>query len=57
LQGGPFNAAEVARFEQNPYYRDAVALRHWDDLAKVPGMQVAPLDHYRPRLARISHQP
>jgi predicted HD phosphohydrolase len=55
LQGGPFTPAQAAEFEANPHYRDAVALRRWDDLAKVPGMQVPTLDHYRPRLARVLH--
>jgi phosphonate degradation associated HDIG domain protein len=53
LQGGPLSGAEISQFEQNPYYGQAVALRRWDDLAKVPGMEVAGLDHYRPRLAKI----
>jgi phosphonate degradation associated HDIG domain protein len=53
LQGGPFDHDEVAEFERNPHYREAVALRRWDDLAKVPRMQVAPLEHYRPRLAAV----
>jgi predicted HD phosphohydrolase len=53
LQGGPFSADEQRQFEHNPWYRDSLALRHWDDLAKVPGMDVPPLDHYRPRLARV----
>jgi phosphonate degradation associated HDIG domain protein len=53
LQGGPFTAAEAAEFERSPYYRDAVELRRWDDLAKVPGLEVPGLEHYRPRLARV----
>ena len=53
LQGGPFTAEEIAEFERHPFYRAAVALRHWDDLAKVPGMAVPGLDHYRPLLARV----
>jgi [1-hydroxy-2-(trimethylamino)ethyl]phosphonate dioxygenase len=53
LQGGTFDAAEVRQFEANPHFRDAIALRRWDDLAKVPGMDVPPLDHYRPRLERV----
>ncbi len=53
LQGGPFGPDEIRQFEQNPYYRQSVALRRWDDLAKVPGMEVAGLDHYRPRLAKV----
>ena len=31
LQGGPMDAEERANFESNPFYRDAVRLRHWDD--------------------------
>ena len=50
LQGGPLDEAGCQEFEQNPHYRQAVALRRWDDLAKIPGMQVAGLDHYRPAL-------
>jgi predicted HD phosphohydrolase len=33
-QGGPFDAAEVARFEQHKYFRDAVLLRRCDDGGK-----------------------
>jgi len=53
LQGGPFTADEVRRFEENPHYQAAVALRRWDDLAKVPGLEVPPLAHYRPLLTRV----
>ena len=38
LQGGPMTAAEVAEFEQLPFYQDAVQLRRWDDQAKDPEM-------------------
>ena len=31
LQGGAMAVAEMARFEAEPFYRDAVAVRHWDD--------------------------
>jgi phosphonate degradation associated HDIG domain protein len=55
LQGGPFGLAEVREFEANRWYQDAVALRRWDDLAKVPNMQVPALDHYRARLAAVLH--
>jgi gamma-butyrobetaine dioxygenase len=47
LQGGPFDADGRARFEANPHFRDAVRLRRWDDAAKVPGLDVPGLDHYR----------
>jgi phosphonate degradation associated HDIG domain protein len=47
LQGGPFSEAEAQEFEQRPLAREAVRLRRWDDLAKVPGMRVPGLEHYR----------
>lgn len=47
LQGGPFTEEEAEAFERQPFAREAVRLRRWDDLAKVPGMQVPGLDHYR----------
>jgi gamma-butyrobetaine dioxygenase len=43
LQGGPFDAGEVARFAASPYARDAVAVRRWDDAAKDPDEPVLPL--------------
>jgi phosphonate degradation associated HDIG domain protein len=52
LQGGPFTPDEAADFERSSHYRDAVELRRWDDLAKVPGLEVPGLEHYRPRLER-----
>jgi phosphonate degradation associated HDIG domain protein len=47
LQGGPFTAVEAHAFEQRPFAREAVQLRRWDDLAKVPGMKVPGLGQYR----------
>ncbi|MGA0600984.1 HD domain-containing protein [Caulobacter sp. KR2-114] len=34
LQGGPFDEGGAAAFERKPYWRQAVALRRWDDLGK-----------------------
>jgi phosphonate degradation associated HDIG domain protein len=50
LQGGPMEAEECVNFESNPLYHDAVRLRRWDDTAKVPGLTVPGLEHYRERL-------
>jgi len=47
LQGGTFSDAEAREFEQRPFAREAVRLRRWDDMAKVPGMPVPGLEHYR----------
>jgi [1-hydroxy-2-(trimethylamino)ethyl]phosphonate dioxygenase len=46
LQGGVMNEAEVAEFEQHPYFKDAVALRHWDDTAKDPEMLTPDIYHF-----------
>jgi phosphonate degradation associated HDIG domain protein len=53
LQGGPLSPEEVARFEQEPWFHSAVALRRWDDAAKVPGLVVPALDHYRSCLEAV----
>jgi predicted HD phosphohydrolase len=37
----------VAAFEANEFYRDAVALRRWDDEAKIPGLATKALGDYR----------
>ena len=50
LQGGPLAANEVRRFEQEPWFRSAIAVRRWDDAAKVPGLAVPGLEHYRTHL-------
>jgi phosphonate degradation associated HDIG domain protein len=47
LQGGTFDPVGVAAFEREPHAQDAVALRRWDDEAKVAGLVVPGLDHYR----------
>ncbi|MCX7699485.1 MAG: HD domain-containing protein [Gemmataceae bacterium] len=47
LQGGPFSPTELAAFEQEPHFRSALALRRWDDAAKVPGLALPGLEHYR----------
>lgn len=46
LQGGEMSAREVAEFEANEFASDAVRLRRWDDLAKIPGARVPPVGDY-----------
>jgi phosphonate degradation associated HDIG domain protein len=46
LQGGPMQAAEVALFEKEPYHRQAVRVRRWDDQGKVAGLKTAALGEY-----------
>ncbi len=48
LQGGAMDAGEVAAFEASPHAEAAVALRRWDDEAKVPGLATPTLDDFEP---------
>lgn len=50
LQGGPMSADEVAQFRTLRQAADAVALRRWDDAAKVPGMSVPAIEEYVPAM-------
>jgi phosphonate degradation associated HDIG domain protein len=38
LQGGPFDRKQALAFERAPYWRDAVALRRYDDMGKHTGI-------------------
>ena len=46
LQGGPMAAHEVAEFEAEPFHKDAVRVRQWDDQGKVAGLKTAGLGDY-----------
>ena len=52
-QGGPLDGPAVVAFAANPGFEAAMALRGWDDGGKRDGLAVAPLDAYRPLLARL----
>jgi phosphonate degradation associated HDIG domain protein len=47
LQGGPMSGAEMAAFRLEPFHRDAIQLRHWDDRGKVAGLRTADFAQYR----------
>jgi [1-hydroxy-2-(trimethylamino)ethyl]phosphonate dioxygenase len=53
LQGGCFTPEQARQFEQEPWFRSAVAVRRWDDEAKVPGLAVPGLEHYRKHLEAV----
>jgi len=53
LQGGLMSPEEVSAFENNPHFREAIQLRYWDDEAKIPNLEVPPLEHYRAHLAAV----
>ena len=55
LQGGPMNPQEVAAFEAEPHYREAVRVRIWDDKGKDPDMQTPEFAYYAPLLERVAN--
>jgi phosphonate degradation associated HDIG domain protein len=54
LQGGRFDDAQVHAFEDLPFYAEAVRLRRYDDLAKVPGQVTPPLSHYADVMLQVA---
>lgn len=50
LQGGVLSPAAATAFIQQPYANQAVQLRRWDDLAKVPNQDTPDLEHFLPSL-------
>jgi phosphonate degradation associated HDIG domain protein len=54
VQGGPMSSDEVGRFRRLPHFADAVALRRWDDEAKVRGLAVTPFVEYMPIMERVA---
>ena len=54
LQGGPMSRDEVEAFEREPYFRDAVRLRRWDDQAKIAGLPTPGFTHYLPIIERLA---
>jgi phosphonate degradation associated HDIG domain protein len=54
LQGGPMNQNEAREFESAPNAREAALLRRWDDEAKIVGVELSALRHYKPILERLA---
>jgi phosphonate degradation associated HDIG domain protein len=54
-QGGIFTDAQAHAFIAQPYAEEAVRLRRYDDLAKVPNKAVPGLENYLERLAEVAH--
>ncbi|MGE7435324.1 2-trimethylaminoethylphosphonate dioxygenase [Kitasatospora sp. NPDC001175] len=53
VQGGPMDAAEAAAFAALAGAEEAVAVRRWDDQAKVAGAPTPSFAHFRPLLERL----
>lgn len=56
LQGGPMSAHEAAQFEGERFYKEAVAIRRWDDQGKVAGLVTASLGDYVALIAAAAWQ-
>ncbi|MGX9936101.1 phosphonate degradation HD-domain oxygenase [Advenella kashmirensis] len=56
LQGGKFSQVQVEQFQQRPYAHDALRLRRWDDLAKVPQRATPDLAHFMHYVKKV-YQP
>jgi len=54
LQGGVMSVAEIAAFETEPLFREAVQVRRWDDGAKIAGLATPDSLHYAPLLERLA---
>jgi len=54
LQGGPMAAHEVAKFETERFYKDAVRVRQWDDQGKVAGLKTPDLGDYRTLIEELA---
>ncbi len=54
LQGGPMAAEEIAVFEAEPCYREAILVRQWDDQGKIAGLRTPQFAHYRALIERLA---
>ena len=46
IQGGIYTEEEVTEARKDPWLESKLAVRRWDDQAKVPNMQTPSLDHF-----------
>jgi [1-hydroxy-2-(trimethylamino)ethyl]phosphonate dioxygenase len=54
LQGGPMSSDEIAGFQAQPYHREAIAVRQWDDRGKIAGLSTPGFAHYRALIDRVA---
>jgi len=54
LQGGPMPASALAHFETQPFWREALRVRRWDDQGKVAGLKTLALSDYAPLIERVA---
>jgi phosphonate degradation associated HDIG domain protein len=56
FQGGPMNSDEVAEFERNRYFNEAIALRLWDEGGKDRETMIFGIEHYLPVLVALASE-
>jgi predicted HD phosphohydrolase len=56
-QGGPIAGAALERFRRLPHAAAAIAVRRWDDRAKVAGLPVPPVSAFHAALRRALRRP
>jgi phosphonate degradation associated HDIG domain protein len=54
LQGGLMSGEEVASFQAEPGYRDAIAVRRCDDRGKIAGLATGRFEDYYPLLRSLT---
>ncbi|KAF9268573.1 hypothetical protein L218DRAFT_940468 [Marasmius fiardii PR-910] len=53
VQGGPFPPSEAEEFKKDPLFQEKVAMRRFDDYAKVVGLEVPEIEEYKEMAVRI----
>jgi gamma-butyrobetaine dioxygenase len=54
LQGGPMSRSDADAFGAEPYFREAILLRRWDDQAKIAGFPAPDFSHYAPLIEKLA---
>ena len=54
LQGGIMSSLDKDDFEKHQFYKEAVILRRWDDLAKDPNLKTEPIEFYKNIITNVS---
>lgn len=54
LQGGPMQPSEAAAFSTRPHAMSAIALRRYDDEAKIVDLATPTFDYFLPRLVALA---
>jgi len=53
FQGGPMAIEEAKEFEQNPYFRDILQVRGWDEQAKIPDLPTPDMEYYLAKCEQV----